>query len=200
MLCAMVTRGPYAKGTAKREEILAVTLEVVADKGCRRTYISDIAERAGLTQAGLMHYFRSREELYQGVLAARDGLDRPDDDGPACAVDGFIEAIELEQRVPGLIQLYVEFSAEATHPGHPSHEFFRRRQEEHRRALVAAIEAAQREGDVGARMDPRAAADLLHAAADGLRVRWLLDPELDVAHRLRALWEQLRAASHAGSP
>ncbi|RDV46282.1 TetR family transcriptional regulator [Leifsonia sp. ku-ls] len=196
MLCAMATRGPYAKGTAKREEILAVTLEVVADKGCRRTYVSEIAERAGLTQAGLMHYFRSREELYEEVLTARGGSPWPDAEAPASAVERFIAALEREQHVRGFVQLAVEFSAEASHPGHPSHGFFLRRQEEHRQALVAAIEAAQREGDVGPRLDAAAAADTLSATADGLRARWLLEPDLDVASRLRALWEQLRTASH----
>jgi AcrR family transcriptional regulator len=71
----MSRRGAYAKGAVKREEILAVALDVVAKNGCRKATSREIAHRVGLTQPGLMHYFGSREELYQEVLRARDDAD-----------------------------------------------------------------------------------------------------------------------------
>ena len=120
----MATRGPYAKGTAKRAEILDAALEAVAQHGIRRTYVSEIAERVGLTQTGLMHHFRSREELYQEVIRTRDEHDRDAYADTPAGIEGYFAVIEHNRDVPGLVQLYVEFSAEATHPDHPSHEFF----------------------------------------------------------------------------
>ena len=68
----MSARGPYAKGEAKRKEILRVALEVVAEMGCRSASNREIAHRAGLSQAGLAHYFGSREELYMAILRTRE--------------------------------------------------------------------------------------------------------------------------------
>ena len=63
----MAQRGSYAKGVAKREEILERTLDVIATEGYDGASVKRIAEAVGLSQAGLLHYFDSKE----------DGEDRP---------------------------------------------------------------------------------------------------------------------------
>jgi AcrR family transcriptional regulator len=191
----MAVRGPYAKGTAKRAEVLAAALEVVARHGCRRTYVSEIAERVGLTQAGLMHYFRSREELYQEVIRTRDEHDYASYAETPRGIEGFFAVIEHNRQVPGLVQLYAEFSAEAAHPRHPSHDFFQQRYARLRESLEWDVRQAQDDGEMGPGADPSAIAELLMAAADGLQVQWLLDRDLDMVARLRALWQSLCAAS-----
>ncbi|WP_349427822.1 helix-turn-helix domain-containing protein [Microbacterium sp. LWS13-1.2] len=193
----MATRGPYAKGTAKRAEILEAALEAVAQHGTRRTYVSEIAERVGLTQTGLMHHFRSREELYEEVIRARDEHDRATYADAPTGIEGFFAVIEHNQEVPGLVQLYVEFSAEATHSEHPSHHFFLERYASLRTALERDVALARESGDMGGNVDPTAVADLLIAAADGLQVQWLLDRSVDMGGRLRALWSSLCLASWA---
>ena len=192
----MGARGPYAKGTAKREEILAVALEVVAEHGSRRAYVNEIARRAGLTQTGLMHHFRSREELFEAVIQARDDRDRITFTESARGIEGFLAIIEHNQQVPGLVQLYVEFAGEASHPEHPSHGFFRERYAYLRGALTRDIAFARSEGTMGEGADASAIADMLIACADGLQVQWLMGRDIDMAGQLRALWESLCAASH----
>lgn len=115
----MATRGPYAKGTLKRQEILRVALEAVAQHGYRRTYISEIAQRVGLTQAGLIHHFRTREQLYEEIIRTRDEHDRDTFANAPHGLEGFFAVIEHNQHVPGLVQLYAEFSAEASTPAIP---------------------------------------------------------------------------------
>lgn len=195
----MSSRGPYAKGLAKRGEILAAALEVVAQNGYSRTYINEVAERVGLTQTGLMHYFSSREELYQEVIRARDESDRDMFAAAPQGIEGFLAVIEHNQRVPGLVQLYAEFSADATHSGHPAHTFFAERYTALREALEGDVAFAQAQGEVGPSADSSAIADLLIAAADGLQVQWLLDDRIDMVGRLRVLWQSLCLAtwSHA---
>ncbi|HET7802283.1 MAG TPA: helix-turn-helix domain-containing protein, partial [Humibacillus xanthopallidus] len=68
----MGRRGAYAKGVAKREEILDAALAVIARNGYQRTSVRDIAEAVGLSQAGLLHYFSSKEALFAEVLRRRD--------------------------------------------------------------------------------------------------------------------------------
>ncbi|KJL21913.1 HTH-type transcriptional repressor KstR2 [Microbacterium azadirachtae] len=194
---AVVKRGPYAKGTAKREEILSVALEVVAAKGCRKASNREIAERVGLTQAGLMHHFASREELYQEVLRARDIRDHEMFFAPDPTIEGFLAVIAHNAEVPGLVRLYVEFSAEASIPEHPAHAFFLERYAWLRDGLSGVILRAQDAGVIGPAVDVSAAVDLIVAAADGLQLQWLNDHTVDMVARLRRLWDGLVAVSHA---
>ena len=57
----MAQRGSYAKGVAKREEILERALDVIATEGYDGASVKRIAEAVGLSQAGLLHYFDSKE-------------------------------------------------------------------------------------------------------------------------------------------
>src|SRR5688572_368004 len=106
----MAIRGPYAKGMATREEILAVALELFARKGYDRTSVREIARLTGLSQAGLMHHFSTKEELFTEVLRRRDEQSReaahpsPDED---LTVDGLVSAVGHNAQEPGLVRLYV---------------------------------------------------------------------------------------------
>lgn len=195
----MSRRGQYAKGVAKREEILSVALDVVAAMGCRKASNREIAARVGLTQPGLMHYFGSREELYIEVLRARDERDLAEIFAPNPTFQGFIDIITHNASVPGLVRLYVEYSAEATIPGHPAREFFLERFAWVRQRLVETIEHAQRAEEMGPAIDVDHAVDLIVAAADGLQVQWLLDPSIDMAAHLGRLWDGLRELSWRGA-
>lgn len=73
---ASARRGSYAKGIAKREEILTRALDVIAREGYRGASVKAIAEAVGLSQAGLLHYFGSKEELFTAVLRKRDENDQ----------------------------------------------------------------------------------------------------------------------------
>ncbi len=188
-------RGPYAKGVEKREEILRVALEVVAEYGCRNASNREIARRVGLSQAGLMHYFGSREELYVEVLRARDNRDTAQYWDPMPDFRGIRAIIEHNTRVPGLVQLFVEFSAEASLGRHPANAFFRERNAWLHGHCVAALHAAQRSGEFGPHLDADEYADIVIAAIDGLQTQWLLDPSMDMAQRLDQLWHALGVAS-----
>ncbi len=192
-------RGPYAKGVERREEILRVALEVVAEHGYRYAFNHEIARRAGLSQAGLMHYFPSREELYMDLLRARDARDSQAYWVPSPDIDGILGIIAHNATVPGLVQLYVEFSAEASIGKHPAHGFFLERQAWVHERFVAAVHVAQGDGEFGETCDPHEVAAILMAAADGVQQQWLLDRSIDMAARLRILWTALAASSRLES-
>ena len=185
--------GTYAKGLAKRAEILAVGLEVVAENGCRRATVREIAARVGLTAAGVVHYFESREELFQEILAARDDRDREifEDKQPR-PIDGYLRLLEHNPRVRGLVQLYAEYSAEAAGwAEHPSRVFFQERFDQLRADLTAVVQAAQADGSIGRDFDVPAVVNLLIAAADGLQVQWMLDHRIDMSAHVDQLWRLL---------
>jgi AcrR family transcriptional regulator len=189
----MAQRGAYAKGVAKREEILDAALAVIARNGYQRTSVRDIAAAVGLSQAGLLHYFSSKELLFAEILRRRDEVDRermPSD--PDARVDGLIDVVRHNADVPGLVQLYAELSTEASHHDHAAHDFFRQRYAALRVQLGEALAAAQARGELSRSLDAESVATILLATADGLQTQWMLEPGLDMAEQLEHLWAALR--------
>ncbi|AXL10856.1 TetR/AcrR family transcriptional regulator [Microbacterium foliorum] len=191
----MARRGQYAKGAAKRAEILAVALDVVAELGTRKASNREIAARVGLTQPGLMHYFSTREELFLEVLRARDERDHERFHSPQRGFQSFLDVIAHNASVPGLVRLYVEYSAEATLEGHPARAFFEERFVWVRALMTEAVRHDQAVELMGPDVDIPYVVDLVIAAADGLQVQWLLDPSIDMADRLARLWQGVRETS-----
>ena len=65
-------RGSYAKTEGRRQEILAAAFEVFSTSGYRSGSLKDVADKVGLTQAGLLHHFPNKEALLEAVLTLRD--------------------------------------------------------------------------------------------------------------------------------
>ena len=64
-------RGPYAKSAERRRQIVDAAFELFAAHGYRGASLQDVADRVGLSQTGLLHYFPSKRELLIAVLAKR---------------------------------------------------------------------------------------------------------------------------------
>lgn len=187
----------YAKGIAKREEILDRALEVFAAKGYRKASLREIAESVGLSQAGLLHHFSSKEELFAEVLRKRDEVDAAGGDLStdwSDAFDGLVGVIRHNAQVPGLVQLYATISAEAADPDHPGHDYFVSRYRQIVGGLEQSIRSEQEAGRVRAGVDARMLARLAVAVADGMQVQWMLDPSADMADAIEAFWSLIRTA------
>ncbi|MEN0104323.1 MAG: TetR/AcrR family transcriptional regulator [Curtobacterium sp.] len=178
----MTRRGSYAKGIAKREEILTVALDLVAQQGFRRTSIKDIADAVGLTQAGLLHYFDSKDELWVEILRRRDEIDNAADWHANDPGELLAAIVRHNAEVPGLVQMFVNLSAAAaTDPDHPAHEYFRQRYENSRRTMAADFRAMQQDGRLRADVDAEELTSVLLAVSDGMQIQWLFDPARDMA-------------------
>lgn len=186
----------YAKGIAKREEILARALEVFAEKGYRKASLREIAESVGLSQAGLLHHFSSKEELFAEVLRKRDEVDAGGP-GPrtdwADAFDRLAAIVRHNAQVPGLVHLSATISAEAADPDHPGHAYFVERYTTIVGGLEQHLRADQEAGRVRADVDPRTLARLAVAVADGMQVQWMLDGTADMAGALEAFRSLIRS-------
>jgi len=189
----MTRRGSYAKGIAKREEILRSALSVVAREGYHGASVKELAEEVGLSQAGLLHYFDSKDELFVEILRTRDALDL-DERGELFRGDvdelreAYLGLVRHNAEVPGLVELFTRLAADAANPQHPSRAFFRERGEAMREGWTAAIAAEQAAGRVSDRIDPTVLARLLQAVTDGAQMQWLVEPELDMAALVDALF------------
>lgn len=183
----MAQRGSYAKGVAKREEILAEALSVVARNGYRRTSVRELADAVGLSQAGLLHYFSSKEELFMEILRKRDELDS-DQLSAEEPFEGFLKTVRHNAEVSGLVRLYTQFSAEATDEQHPARSFFLERYATLRELIADGIRERQDAGILRSDVDATTLASMTLALTDGLQTQWLLDPSIDMAAHIEALW------------
>lgn len=193
----MARRGSYAKGVAKREEILDAALAVMAREGYRGTSVREIAAAVGLSQAGLMHHFASKDELFIEILRLRDEVDTAlvMADPEVGILDSFPLVVRHNAEVQGLVHLYVSFAAEATAPGHFARAFFVDRFDRFRQEISAEIREEQEAGKMKAGINPELAARELLALADGLQVQWLLDPTVDMASHIIDAIDGWRTAS-----
>ncbi|PTT61277.1 TetR/AcrR family transcriptional regulator [Arthrobacter sp. HMWF013] len=172
-------RGSYAKTEARRREILAAAFEVFSTSGYRAGSLKDVADKVGLTQAGLLHHFPSKEALLEAVLTLRDEesverLGTVDAKGMDL-LRGLVALTRYNTTIPGLVSLYCVLSAEATEPEHPAHAYFLRRYTWVRDTISAAFTEAGRQGKLRPGVVPLAATRQIVALMDGLQVQWLLD-------------------------
>ncbi|MFC0600919.1 TetR/AcrR family transcriptional regulator [Streptomyces palmae] len=167
------------RGEGRRAEIVRSALEVIAERGYRGATLSAVAERVGLTQQGLLHYFPTKEALLVAVLAERDQWDTGSarrGQGEPWPLDLLSALVEYNAMRPGIVQTFSALLGESVTDHHPAGEFFRRRYDRVRADMADTLR-----GEFGDRLPsgltPEAVAPLLVAVLDGLQFQWLHDPE-----------------------
>ncbi|MEA5455562.1 helix-turn-helix domain-containing protein [Sinomonas sp. JGH33] len=179
--------GSYTKGVAKREEILTAALHVIAEKGYRGASVREIAEAAGISQAGILYYFSSKEELFAEILRKRDEVDTAAyvNDVPGHWLETMLQVMQHGTEVPGLSQLYAQLSAEATDPEHAARQFFANRFAKFGQAFADDIRAQQAAGTISPDLDAERFGRIAIAVADGMQLQWLIDPSVDMVDHIR---------------
>lgn len=182
----------YAPGRARRAQIIQAAIELFGEHGYRATSLRQIGAHCGITHAGVLHHFPTKEELLLAVLDARDAEDTA---GLQTRVASWGDAIELlmatvhanvTQRRP-VVELFTTLAAESTTADHPAHAHFARRYDFARSIMEKGYRMAERQGVLRPGIDPVQAAVQLVAVLDGLQLQWLLSGgELDIEAPLRA--------------
>ncbi|WP_314146604.1 TetR/AcrR family transcriptional regulator [uncultured Leifsonia sp.] len=172
---------PRPETERKRKDILRAAIEIFGTKGSTNGTLADIAEQVGMTHAGVLHHFGSKQKLLLEVLEFRDQddvahlADRHIPGGP----DLFMHLVRTMIRNatrPGIVQVYTVLSAESVTEEHPAKEFFQERY----RVLRGEVDEAFRELCAQENVTDPVAIDKASAAIlavmDGLQLQWLLDP------------------------
>ncbi|GAB4084818.1 TetR/AcrR family transcriptional regulator [Myceligenerans cantabricum] len=192
-----VERPRVRRPTAERRaEILRIAMETFATRGYQKASLAEIAARAGLTQAGLLHHFPSKAGLLTGVLDLRDetdiselGTERP---RGLAFLRHLVETARRNAAREGIVRLYAVLAAESVTEGHPARDYFQGRYQGLRTILVDALEEARGQGEVPRDIDAGTTASIIIATMDGLQVQWLLEPaEIDMAEATEATIEHL---------
>ncbi|BBX89569.1 TetR/AcrR family transcriptional regulator [Mycolicibacterium boenickei] len=189
--------GRYAKGEAKRAEIKVAALAVLERDGEAGASMRAIAKEAGISLAGLMHYFPTRDLLLTEIQ--RDGdakfeewyRNSGDDTDPG---EALALAMVDKASKPGSGTVYLSLAAAAAiDPAHPAAEYLRGRYDWMRSVIADHVARRQAEGTVPPHVDAEFAAAALISAADGIQIQWMSDPSIDMGAHVRKVWQRLLA-------
>jgi AcrR family transcriptional regulator len=181
-------RGPYAKSVERRRAIVAAAHDVFAARGFRGGTFQEIADRVGMSQTSLLHYFPTKDDLLIAVLHHRDAI--ANDIQPQAPTAEFAESLVQQARhnesVPGVIELYSVLCGESVTDDHPARDYFVARFDRLREEYSTELRHLADAGRLRPGVDPDRAAASIIALWDGIQTQWLLSPDaVDMAGCLR---------------
>jgi AcrR family transcriptional regulator len=188
--------GGYLKGRARREDIIKAAVTVYGEAGYHGSSLREIAKRVGITHAGLLYYFPTKESLLAAVLERRDVEDTEREQLAAPAglavLRHFVALAEHNVNHPGIVDLYSRLAAEAISVDHPAHEYFVRHYRLARESVLGSFRALADSGELREHVDPELAGLTFIALMDGLQVQWLTTPDdVDLVGSLRFYLQNL---------
>jgi AcrR family transcriptional regulator len=186
---------PYAallaKGEDRKQRILDVAERLLARYGWRNTSLAQIAREAGVSPAGLLHHFESKEQLLNAVLDARDADDDTHADRSGDLVTEIARVAERFDRAPELVGTFTVLLIENIAPDAPLHDRLLTRQREAVKIVAGLIERGQRAGRYRQDIDPAIKAIEILAFVNGMETAWLLDPSIPLAEAFKGYGEAL---------
>jgi AcrR family transcriptional regulator len=172
----------------RREQIIDEATRIIGQRGYHGFTIQDLAARCGLSNAGLLYHFRSKDQLFVAIVAQieqreiqalRPVVEMIERGGRmgvplAATIDLLHTMVAHASAEPEFARLYTVLQAESLDAAHPAHESFRARE-------AATL-------DLFTRLiapyvtDPGSTARQMLALLDGLRLQWLqANQKFDVA-------------------
>jgi AcrR family transcriptional regulator len=186
---------PYAtllaKGEDRKQRILDVAERLLARYGWRNTSLAQIAREAGVSTAGLLHHFESKEQLLNAVLDARDADDDRHADRGGDLVTEICRVAERFDRAPELVGTFSVLLIENIAPDAPLHDRLLARQREGAEIVAGLIELGQRNGTYRTDFDPAVKAVEILAFVNGMETAWLLDPSIPLTAVFKQYGEAL---------
>jgi AcrR family transcriptional regulator len=184
------TRSTAVPAPTRRSAILDAATELFATSGYRGTTIAAVAKRVGMTDAGVLHHFRTKETLLLGVLQEYGrSVEAQIEDAGARGVDLLRLVrnwgIGMERR-PEISALLLTLAAEHLSDDTPVRRALQAAYRHGHDRYVAAFATAAARGDLRSDLDPVHEASALIAHLDGIRLQWFLsDGSFSMADSVR---------------
>jgi AcrR family transcriptional regulator len=178
---------------ARRAQILEAALRCFSEKGYHEATMDDLAREAGLSKGSLYWHFKSKAEVFAGLLAAYslelfqawEREARAYAGGSVIALLGRIGELSLEHigGQAALLRAWAEFVVHRE-----VQELFAEIYRESRRQLGAWIRRGIEAGEIRD-VEPDSLAAALTAAMEGLLLQALVDPEFEPGRHWRVSWD-----------
>ncbi|MFE9321014.1 TetR/AcrR family transcriptional regulator [Nocardia sp. NPDC052278] len=197
------TPRPYetllAKGEYRKLQILAVAQRLLTRNGWRNTTLAQIAREAGVSTAGVLHHFESKEQLLHAVLEARDTDDELHSDRRRDLIEQLENVVDRFRRSPDLVGMFTVLLVENLDPDAPLHDRLLGRYRAAVATIAGGIRRGQRAGRYRTDLDPAVKAVEIVAFLNGMETSWLLDPSIPLnrvfTEYVRSLERELMPAS-----
>jgi AcrR family transcriptional regulator len=181
-----------AKGEDRRQRILSVAERLLARNGWRNTSLAQIAKEAGVTPAGLLHHFESKEQLLNAVLDARDADDEIHADYQSGDLIAELSRVpERFERAPELIGTFTVLLVENIAPDAPLHDRMHKRYSDAVDIVTEIIKRGQTDGVYRPDFDAASKAVEILAFITGMETLWLLDRSIPLADVFKGYAESL---------
>ncbi|OBJ60444.1 TetR/AcrR family transcriptional regulator [Mycobacterium sp. 1423905.2] len=180
-----------AKGEDRKQRILAVAQRLLSRNGWRTTTLAQIAREAGLTPAGLLHHFESKEQLLHAVLDARDRDDDAHSDRGGDLLGEIAQVADRFTRAPELLGTFTVLLVENIAPDAPLHDRLVTRQRDAVDIVADGIRRGQAAGRYRSDIDPALKAVEILAFIHGMEMTWLLDPSIPLTEVFKEYAETL---------
>jgi AcrR family transcriptional regulator len=195
-------RQPRQATAERRAEILRAAANTFGSKGYKNGSLTEVAEQVGITHAGVLHHFGSKEQLLVEVLEYRDKEDVRDLEGQHIP-DGMelfhhlVRTARMNVDRPGIVQGYSVLTGESVTENHPARAWVTQRFGVLRSEIAHAITVVG-EGTVSDEVADRAASAII-GVMDGLQVQWLLDERVDLPAATQFAIEAILQAALLGA-
>lgn len=188
-------KGDSSVTEARKQDILKAAFEVFSKNGYRGGSLSQVSEIVGITEAGILHHFRTKANLLIEVLSYRDDLASEisgvTETSGLDFVNGWLNLVEYNISIPGMVELYCIVSAEATATDHPAHKYFQERYEYVINVTTKSMQKIHDDGYMRKNLDPADLGRAIVALSDGLQVQWLLDRKWDMIDEHKAFFRRI---------
>jgi len=182
-----------ASPEARRAQILEAALRSFSEKGYHEATMDDLAREAGLSKGSLYWHFKSKAEVFAGLLAAYtlelfQAWEREADayeGGSVIALLGRIGELSLEHigGQTALLRAWAEFVVHRE-----VQDLFAEIYRVSRRELCSWIRRGIESGEIRD-VEPESLAAALTAGIEGLLLQALVDPDFEPAHHWRVSWD-----------
>ena len=191
---AATARGPYKTGVRRRAQIVAAASALIARRGYAGASLRRIGEAVGMTPAGLLRHFDTKEDLLFAVLD--DWQVQTNQLPSSSSVQGmghfadYVDLMRYHMAHPGLIELFLTMCAEASDPTHPAREWVAARYERIVAEGINHLRYAAEHGEIAPMPTETMGVEVrgLYAMMDGLELQWIANPSLDLAQMFESLF------------
>lgn len=185
---------PVGDHNAKRAELLAAVIEVIARDGYAGASMRRVAQHAGCTTGAVTYYFANKEEMVSAVAqnlfnqfdamleTHREKLDI------ATVIKQWLQGFNRDESNGWIawLQLLNHARHEPAFAGIIKHRYARFRQ-----VFTTVLEEGQRLGTIRDDISADLLADQISAISDGWMMMWPIEPERFSAERVQALLDAL---------
>ena len=164
----------------RRLAFAEAAFRVISKRGLARVTVREIAREAGFTTGALVHYFKSKDQVliqaseYAGIMVrARMEQHEATRAGVDALKHVLYEALPMTPEMRGTWNVWLGFWDRATH-NDEVRAITEVRYKEWTGRIAELVKAAQKTGELSAKVDPLRAAQSLVSLIDGIGVRVLL--------------------------